>query len=121
MRPLSSCTPGTLSHRRRPSLLPSVFPLAHLPSIPKKGMREVSGAPCPSCHSKPPPGLGRTRVSFGIRWHLLLFPILPIGTQVYMHLHTSTQIHMRSCMNTHPASTPRSHQHPQNRCRMDTG
>lgn len=47
MGTLRSCTLDMLSHRRRPSLLLSTFFLAYSPSIPKNGMREVSGAPCP--------------------------------------------------------------------------
>lgn len=89
-----------------PSLLLSILPLAYSPSITKKSMREVSGAPCPSpVAPNLLPRLGKTRLTFGIRWHLLLFHILPVGTEVYMQPHTSKQI-QRTRVWTHTLLPP---------------
>lgn len=106
MSPLSACIPGMPSHRCRPSLLFSIFPLAYSPSITKKCMRELSGAPCSYCVILSTiQGWAEPQQ----RWQLLLFPILPIGTQVYMHLHTSTapHAHVHECTPCfHPQQPP---------------
>lgn len=68
---------------------------------PKKGVWEVGGVPCPSSVVLNSSRAGQNHRNFGFRQCLLLFLILPIRTQLYMHLHTSTEIHKHTCMSTH--------------------
>lgn len=84
-----------------------------------KGMWEVGGVPCLSSVVLNSSRAGQKHRNLAFRQCLLLFLTLPIRTQLYMHLHPSTEIHMHTCMSFHtfpyfwpqkpPAPTERVH------------